>query len=70
MSRDGACSVSLTVTNSGAVAGGEVVQLYIAPPNVGRPTSPLKQLKGFTRVELAAGESKQVTIELEKEAFS
>ena len=49
--------VSVKVTNTGAVAGKEVVQLYISDRN-GTPGRPAKELKGFCKVELAPGESK------------
>lgn len=51
--------VSVQVTNTGKVDGTEVVQVY-AGSNL--PDKPLKQLKGFARVTLAAGESKRVEI--------
>jgi len=54
------------VTNSGKRAGTETVQLYIHD-RVGSYTRPIKELKGFERVELAAGESRQVTFELTKD---
>ena len=47
------------VTNTGSVKGDEVVQLY-ASPKSGQPLKPI-QLKGFQRVSLAPGESREVT---------
>ena len=60
--------VSLTVTNTGSVAGTEIVQLYIAKKNseLFRPT---KELKGFARVTLAPGEKQRITIMLDDKAF-
>ncbi len=60
--------VTLTVTNTGSCAGAEVVQLYVAKPDakIFRPT---KELKGFAKVYLEAGESKIVTIPLDDKAF-
>lgn len=55
--------VSLTLTNSGDRDGAEVVQLYIRD-RVASITRPLKELKGFEKVMLKAGESKQVTFTL------
>lgn len=62
-------TVTATVTNSGSVAGAEVVQLYIAPPQNGL-FRPRKELKGFARVELQPGQSKDVTFELKDRAFA
>jgi len=54
---------SVTVTNSGQRAGDEVVQLYERAVSPSRPM-PLRQLRGFARVTLAAGESRRVTFPL------
>jgi len=61
--------ITATITNTGAVSGAEVVQLYIAPPQDGihRPT---RELKGFARVELEPDESKQVTFTLDNRSFA
>jgi beta-glucosidase len=55
--------VSVNVKNTGAVAGKEVVQLYIRDV-VGSITRPVQELKGFNKIELAAGESKTVSFEV------
>ncbi len=55
--------ISIRVKNSGQVAGEEVVQLYIRDEYASLPR-PVKELKGFTRVSLEAGESKTVTFRL------
>ena len=60
--------VTLTVTNTGSCAGAEVVQLYVAKPDA-KIFRPAKELKGFAKVELAAGESKTLTIPLDDKAF-
>ena len=60
--------VTLTVTNTGSCAGAEVVQLYVAKPDA-KIVRPAKELKGFAKVYLAAGESKTVTIPLDDKAF-
>ena len=60
--------VSLTVTNTGSCAGAEVVQLYVAKPDA-KIFRPVKELKGFAKVFLKAGESKTVTIPLDDKAF-
>lgn len=51
---------SVRVSNSGEVGGEEIVQLYIRDL-VGSVTRPIKELKGFQKISLAAGESKRVT---------
>ncbi len=60
--------VTLTVTNTGSCAGAEIVQLYVAKPDA-KIFRPAKELKGFAKVELEAGESKTVTIPLDDKAF-
>ena len=52
--------VSVTLINSGSRAGTEIVQLYVRDL-VGSVTRPVKELKGFERVELAPGQSREVT---------
>lgn len=60
--------VSLKVTNTGARAGAEVVQVYVHDVASRLPRPP-KELKGFARVELAPGASRDVLIELPASAF-
>ena len=60
--------VSLTVTNTGSVAGTEIVQLYVAKKN-SELFRPAKELKGFARVTLAPGEKQRITITLDDKAF-
>ena len=60
--------VSLTVTNTGSVAGTEIVQLYTAKKN-SELFRPAKELKGFARVTLAPGEKQRITITLDDKAF-
>ncbi len=57
--RDGQLRVSVTVTNTGRRAGAEIAQLYVRDL-VGSVTRPVKELKGFERVELAPGEAREV----------
>jgi len=61
--------VSFDVTNSGAVAGAEVAQLYVSDPSA-KVERPERELKGFAKVNLAAGETKHVTLKLDARAFS
>jgi beta-glucosidase len=59
-------TATVTVTNSGRIAGKEVVQLYIRDL-VGTITRPVQELKGFNKIELAPGESKKVSFEITPE---
>jgi beta-glucosidase len=61
--------VSVTITNTGKVAGKEIVQLYVADPKSSLPRPP-KELKGFVKVELQPGESQLVTFVLDQRALS
>ena len=56
-------SVAVAVTNTGAAAGDDVVQLYVEAPGSAVPRAP-RELKGFARVALAPGETRDVTIEV------
>ena len=59
MPMDGRVTASVTVTNTGEYTGAEVVQLYICD-RVAKGVRPQKELRGFERVTLAPGESKEV----------
>lgn len=61
--------VSVRIQNTGAVRGGEVVQLYVAAPQTGL-FRPVKELKGFARVELEPGESREVEFTLDDRSFA
>lgn len=61
--RHGAVTVRVDVTNTGDVAGDEVVQLYIHDP-VASIVQPVRRLRGFERVTLAAGATRTVTFRL------
>lgn len=61
-----ALTATVTLTNTGNTTGKEVVQLYIRDI-VGSTTHPVKELKGFQKVELKAGESKKVTFSISVE---
>ena len=62
-------TVTCDIANTGAVAGKEIVQLYVAEkqPCIGRPP---KELKGFAKVALQPGETKTVTFTLDKRSFA
>lgn len=69
-SAEGDFTVSFTITNTGKTAGKQVGQVYVSPPTEGRITSPVKELVAFKKVALKAGEKKEVTVKVSKEAFS
>ena len=62
-------SVSVDVTNTGSVAGKEIVQIYVHD-HAASLVRPPKELKGFAKVELQPGETKTVTIPLDFRAFA
>jgi beta-glucosidase len=62
-------TVSVDVTNTGKVAGKEVVQVYVHD-HKSRLVRPPKELKGFAKVELQPGETKTVTLALDFRAFA
>jgi beta-glucosidase len=69
ISASGKTTVLVTVKNSGKVAGTEIVQLYIND-EYSQVTRPIKELKAFKRVHLAAGEEKQVEFDVTAEMLS
>ena len=62
-------TVSVDVTNTGSRAGKEVVQLYVSD-RTGSVRRPLKELKGYEKVSLEPGETKTVTMTLDKRSFA
>jgi len=64
MTKDSKINASVTVTNSGSLKGEEVVQLYVRDI-VGSIARPMKELKGFEKIELNPGESKIVNFEID-----
>ena len=69
MNKNGSVNVSVTVKNTGNAAGAEVVQLYISDPECS-VERPVKELKGFDKVFLQPGESKEVSFEINTDALS
>lgn len=66
-------SISTTVTNSGAVPGAAVAQLYLAlpqPASAGADPTPMKVLRGFSKDVLQPGESCEVDFELTRRDVS
>ncbi|KZT51278.1 glycoside hydrolase family 3 protein [Calocera cornea HHB12733] len=67
---DFTASVSITISNTGSVAGSEVVQLYVSLPS-GSLIHPVLSLKAFSKVrDLSAGKESKVTLLLDKHAVS
>jgi beta-glucosidase len=60
-------TATVTVTNSSAVSGDEVVEAYLKTP---QPDGPIHSLVGFQRVRIAAGTSRQVTISIDPRSMS
>lgn len=64
-------TASVTVTNTGSVAGSEVVQLYVSLPTTSELTHPPLMLKAFAKLrDLAPGKSETVSLNLDKYAVS
>lgn len=62
-------TVSADITNTGSMAGKEVVQLYVSDVE-STVIRPVKELKGFDKVELQPGETRTVSFTLDKRAFA
>ena len=69
MAKNGSVTATVTVTNTGKRDADEVVQLYVRDL-VASISRPVKELKGFERIHLAAGESKTVTFTIGAEQLS
>lgn len=65
---DGATQVTVSVTNTGEMAADEIVQMYIRD-KISSVTRPVMELKGFERVTLAPGETKQVSLNIDSTAL-
>ena len=68
MGKDESLTVSVDLSNTGAVAGQETVQMYIRDL-VGSVTRPVKELKGFQKISLQPGETKTVTFTISPESL-
>src|SRR5262245_347628 len=66
----GTTRVGIDVQNTGTRAGDEVVQLYVAYPASTSLPRPRKQLRGFKRINLAAGAMQHVTFDLPASALT
>jgi beta-glucosidase len=66
---DGPVTVSFDVTNTGSREGEEVAELYVGDSHASVPR-PVKELKGFAKMDLKPGETRHVTLPLDRRAFS
>lgn len=62
-------TISVDITNTGKIAGKEIVQFYVHDVK-STLVRPVKELKGFTKVELQPGETKTVSVTLDERAFA
>jgi beta-glucosidase len=65
----GDATVAFDVTNTGSRAGAETAQVYVGDQHASVPR-PVKELKGFAKVELNPGETRHVEVTLDRRAFS
>jgi beta-glucosidase len=68
-SGDQPVTVAFDITNTGSRRGAEVAEVYVGDKHAPVPR-PVKELKGFAKVELAPGETKHVEVTLDRRAFS
>lgn len=61
--------VSFDLTNTGSRPGAEVAEVYVGDRHAPVPT-PVKELKGFSKVDLNPGETKHIQVTLDRHAFS
>ena len=61
--------VTVTLTNTGPLAGAEVVQIYVSQPECSEPR-PMRELKGFEKAFLKSGESRRIEIAVDRSSFS
>src|SRR5260370_29571878 len=61
--------VSFQVENTGDREGAEIAEIYIGDPQDG-PPRPLMDLQGFAKISLKPGEKQQVSVQLDRRAFS
>lgn len=66
---DGKVEASFTIKNTGTCKGAEVAQLYVSDAHA-RVPRPVKELKGFAKIELMPGEEKEVRLLLDERAFA
>lgn len=69
MKIDEQIAITVPITNTGKRIGSEIVQLYISDLKSSLPR-PVKELKGFSKIQLAQGETQEVTFLIDKQALS
>ncbi|MCC2957426.1 glycoside hydrolase family 3 C-terminal domain-containing protein [Massilia sp. IC2-477] len=69
MAPNGKLTLSFTLANTGKVAGAEVVQLYLRDP-LASVVRPVKELKGFQRIELQPGQQKIVSFSIDRDTLA
>ena len=69
MKIDEQIAITVPITNTGKRIGSEIVQLYISDLKSSLPR-PIKELKGFSKIQLAPGETQEVTFLIDKQALS
>ena len=67
---DGSIDVTCTLSNTGTRDGAQVVQLYVGKTSESPVERPVKELKNYAKTSLKAGETKEVTLRLPKDAFT
>ena len=67
MKKNGKVTLTVPVTNTGKVAGAEIVQVYVQA--LDNPDAPIKALKGFDKLQLEPGATKKATVTLDGSAF-
>ena len=67
MKKNGKVTLTVPVTNTGKVAGAEIVEVYVQA--LDNPDAPIKALKGFDKLELAPGATKKATVTLDGSSF-
>jgi beta-glucosidase len=67
---DGTWAVTFDVTNNGTMGGDEVAELYVSAPVTSKVQRPVLELKGFSRFNLATDQTANVTVVLDRNAFS
>jgi len=66
----GADHAVVSVKNTGQIAGDEIVQVYVKPPEINGLFRPVRELKGFAKVSLQPGETKDVTVKFDDHSFA